>query len=214
MAEAIDAELYNGQFICLVGRNGSGKSTLLRTLAVLQPFLDGSIQLNNKDIQQYSAEELSKHIGIVLTHPLNLQHTTVRQLVAYGRLPYTGFLGRLKDEDYKVADFAIEAVGISNLKDRNISTLSDGERQKAMIAKSIAQGTELLLLDEPSAFLDYPSKSGLMDLLKKLSKEFGKCIILSTHDIQLATAYADCIWHIKGKRLHQYKNCDFSLSDL
>lgn len=196
VASAIDAELSVGEFCCLLGRNGTGKSTLLKTIAGLQPPLSGQIIR-------------PEHIGLVLTQVPNLQNTTTRQMVAFGRLGTTDWLGRLRNEDYEAADLAIRMVGIEDLADRLFGTLSDGERQKTMIARAIAQASPLLLLDEPSAFLDYPSRRELMRLLGQLAHEQNKAILLSTHDVELALESADSIWLMKEKALHRIAPQDF-----
>ena len=183
---AIDAALPCGTFCCLLGRNGSGKSTLLRTIAGLQPPLSGDLGVQTSD-----------PMAIVLTQVPDLRQTKVREMVAYGRLRHTGFLGRLRDRDYTAADRAIALVGLSPLSDRRLDSLSDGERQKTMIARALAQETPYLLLDEPSAFLDYPSRHSLMELLQTLAHEQQKAILLSTHDVELAIAYADILWVLR-----------------
>ena len=199
----INGSLMPGQFVCLIGRNGTGKSTLLKTLARLQQPLAGSISIDERDLNTFSPSELAKTIGLVLTQMPELTNTTLRELVAYGRLPYTSWLGTLRDEDLREADLAIQQLGISHLADRKISDLSDGEKQKAMIARSLAQGTDYLLLDEPSAFLDYESKQELMSLLIHLAHDHHKAILLSTHDLDLVHRHADIIWQIKDGALHQ-----------
>ena len=198
---SIDAELSAGCFCCLLGRNGTGKSTLLRTVAGLQPPLGGILHRPDS-------------VGIVLTLVPDLQHTSVREMVAYGRLGHTGFLGRLHDEDYQQAAEPIRLVGISDIAHRLLNTLSDGEKQKTMIARAIAQQTPLLLLDEPSAFLDYPSRRELMRLLQHLAHQHGKTILLSTHDVELAAASADILWIIKDKRLFKKNPQDFHPEEL
>lgn len=197
VVSAIDAELSIGTFCCLLGRNGSGKSTLLRTIARLQPPLSGQVIC-------------SEHVGIVLTQVPELQHTTVRQMIAFGRLGTTDWLGRLRQEDYDAADEAIRTVGIQPLADRLLGTLSDGEKQKTMIARAIAQASPLLLLDEPSAFLDYPSRHELMQVLQRLAHQQGKTILLSTHDVELALTHADHLWLLKEGHLQQFAPQDFS----
>lgn len=197
VVSAIDAELSIGTFCCLLGRNGSGKSTLLRTIARLQPPLSGQVIC-------------PEHVGIVLTQVPELQHTTVRQMIAFGRLGTTDWLGRLRQEDYDAADEAIRTVGIQPLADRLLGTLSDGEKQKTMIARAIAQASPLLLLDEPSAFLDYPSRHELMQVLQRLAHEQGKTILLSTHDVELALTHADHLWLLKEGHLQQFAPQDFS----
>lgn len=187
ITEAIDAELCLGTFVCLIGRNGTGKSTLLRTLADLQKPLDGSFSNEN--------------CAIVLTKTPELQNTTVFEMVAYGRLRYTGLLGSLNKADLHVVQEAITAMGIVNLSQRNFATLSDGERQKVMIARALAQGTDYILLDEPSAFLDYPSKVELMESLRTLAHSQHKGVLLSTHDLELAVRFADILWELNPQPL-------------
>lgn len=202
IALAIEAELCRGQFTCLLGRNGSGKSTLLRTLAGLQSPLAGRITSNSSNFSNLSnPSSLPFSTSLVTPHCPDLQHTTVRELVAYGRLPYTGMLGQLSSADKEAAEEAIQQVGIQHLADHYIHLLSDGERQKALIARSLAQGAPILLLDEPSAFLDYPSRRQLMELLVDLSHHQGKTVLLSTHDVELATQYADQLWIIQEHQL-------------
>ena len=199
----IDAELVPGAFVCLTGRNGTGKSTLLKTLAGLLPALSGRIELDGNDLRDYSAGALAKKIGLVLTHVPELPNTTLREMVVYGRLPYATWLGKRSDEDWAAADAAIRTLGIGQLAHRRINELSDGERQKTMIARALAQGTDYLLLDEPSAFLDYESKQELMSLLVRLAHEEHKAILLSSHDLELVRQYADEIWNIRDGRLNQ-----------
>lgn len=219
IVSAIEAELVRGQFTCLLGRNGSGKSTLLRTLAGLQPPLSGSLTTSpvNNLIPSHPHFLSPSHpnaISLVIPHCPDLQHTTVRELVSYGRLPYTDLFGRLSATDLAVTDQAISQVGIQDLADRPIHTLSDGERQKALIARALAQGTPTLLLDEPSAFLDYPSRRQLMQLLLHLAHQESKTILLSTHDVELAIHYADRLWIIQGHTLIEKAPQDFHPDEL
>lgn len=220
VVSAIEAEFACGQFICLLGRNGSGKSTLLRTLAGLQKPLSGSISLSNPPStlhithSTFHSTHYSFHTTLVTPHCPDLQHTTVSELVAYGRLPHTGIFGKLSAIDHQAADEAIEKVGIKALSDRLIHTLSDGERQKALLARALAQGSPTLLLDEPSAFLDYPSRRQLMQLLVALAHDEGKAILLSTHDVELATQYADWLWVIHDHSLFQKSPKEFNPEEL
>ena len=171
VAEGIDAAIRSGELTCLLGANGVGKSTLLRTLSAFQPKLGGEIMIAGKEIEAYTDKELSQTIGVVLTEKPDIRNMTVRELVALGRSPYTGFWGTLHDEDWQVVDEAIDAVRISSLRERMVHTLSDGERQKVMIAKALAQQTPVIFLDEPTAFLDFPSKVEMMQLLRRLARE-------------------------------------------
>ena len=194
VAKGITSSLFSGELTCLIGPNGVGKSTLLRTICAFQEKLGGSIFIDGKELEDYPDKELSKKIGVVLTHRPQIQNMTVKELVALGRSPYTGFWGRLEEEDKKIVAESISLIGIDSLKDRMIQNLSDGERQKVMIAKAIAQQTPIICLDEPTAFLDFPSKIETMQLLKKLAKENGKTIFLSTHDLELTLQLSDRIW--------------------
>lgn len=194
VASDINATLPQGQLTCLLGPNGAGKSTLLRTLAAFQPPLAGEILLEGRPLTSYTTQELATRIGIVLTERPNIQGMTVAELVAMGRSPYTGFWGQLHDDDLAQVEEAIRLVGIENLRRRNVNTLSDGERQKVMIAKTLAQQTPIILLDEPTAFLDYPSKVEVLLLLRRLAHQMNKTIFLSTHDLELALQTADNLW--------------------
>ena len=190
----VNATINGGELTCLLGPNGAGKSTLLRTLSAFMPPINGEIIILGKNLSDYSDKELSKTIGVVLTEKTDLRNMTVEDLVGLGRSPYTGFWGTLHLQDHDIVDKAIQMVGIGPLKDRMIQTLSDGERQKVMIAKALAQETPVIFLDEPTAFLDYPSKVELMQLLHNLSRTTGKTIFRSTHDLELALQIADTVW--------------------
>jgi len=194
VATNINASIRRGELTCLLGANGVGKSTLLRTLSAFQPKLAGEIFIDGREIGQYTAQELSRLIGVVLTEKPELRNMTVEELVCVGRSPYTGFWGNYSDEDRRIASEAMLQVGIGELRDRLVETLSDGERQKVMIAKALAQQTPVIYLDEPTAFLDFPSKVEVMLLLRRICQESRKIIFLSTHDLELALQIADCIW--------------------
>jgi len=150
--------------------------------------------VNKKDVSSFTDKELSKMIGVVLTEKPDIRNMTVRELVALGRSPYTGFWGTCSKEDLSIVDESIDMVGISPLARRPVHTLSDGERQKVMIAKALAQQTPVIFLDEPTAFLDYPSKVEVLLLLRRICQQAGKTILLSTHDVELALQLADIIW--------------------
>ena len=194
VAENISGSILSGQLTCLLGPNGVGKSTLLRTLSAFQPKIDGSILIVGKEIATFSDKELSRLIGVVLTEKPDVRNMTVRELVCLGRSPYTGFWGTYSKEDLCVVDESIALVGIEALSQRMVHTLSDGERQKVMIAKALAQQTPVIFLDEPTAFLDYPSKVEMMQTLHHLSRTADKTIFLSTHDLELALQIADTVW--------------------
>ncbi len=197
----LSAELRGGTLACLVGRNGCGKSTLLRTVAGLQPPLRGEVLLEGQPLTSIAPVDLARRVGVVTTARPELPQTTVRDLVLYGRLPYTGALGRPTHLDRQAAERALSQTEIQNLADRRLSTLSDGEHQKAMIAKTLAQGTDIILLDEPSAFLDYAGRRALMHLLQRLAHEEGKAILLSTHDVELVPRFADEVWWMDRQQI-------------
>lgn len=192
-------ELYKGELVCLLGANGAGKSTLLRTIAVSQPLLSGKILLQGTDITSYKEKDLSKIIGLVLTDRTSVGGLTVRELVELGRYPYTGFFGQLNRNDKKIVNQAIEDVGMTHKEGSYISELSDGERQKAMIAKSLAQECPIILLDEPTAFLDIKSGIEVISLLHQLAMSHHKTILLSTHSVDLALHLADRLWLLSRK---------------
>lgn len=210
VAEGLNTSLRSGELTCLIGSNGVGKSTLLRTLAGFQPMLAGSITLNDDDgsesitlsTQKLSAAEqrkLARLVSVVLTHHGELTNMTVRELVAMGRSPYTGFWGRLSPDDERIVTDAMAIVGITALAERMVTTLSDGERQKCMIAKALAQQTPVILLDEPTAFLDFNAKVTVMRELRSLAHEYGKTIFLSTHDVDIALQTADRLWLMRNE---------------
>ena len=198
VAEGIYAAIRRGELTCLLGANGVGKSTLLRTLSAFQPKLDGEVFIEGREIETFTDKELSRVIGVVLTEKPDIRNMSVRELVALGRSPYTGFWGTLHEDDWQIVDDAISVIGIDKLSSRMIHTLSDGERQKVMIAKALAQQTPVIYLDEPTAFLDFPSKVEMMQLLRKLAREQRKTIFLSTHDFELALQVADTLWLMEG----------------
>ena len=193
----INLELRSGQLACLIGENGIGKSTLLKTLTGFLPKLKGSLLLGNRDIESFSQRELARQVSIVLTQKPDVQNLTIEEIIGLGRSPYTGFFGRLRAEDRKVVDDAISTMGIEKLRGRMIQTLSDGERQKVMIAKALAQETPIILLDEPTAFLDFPSKAETFQSLQRMAHERDKLILLSTHDLELAVRFADSLLEVK-----------------
>ena len=202
VAEDINGTICSRELTCLLGANGVGKSTLLRTLSAFQPKIQGEIMIGGRDLSDWTDKELSRLIGVVLTEKPDVRNMTVRELVSLGRSPYTGFWGTYSKEDLQIVDEAISLVGIDLLSRRMVHTLSDGERQKVMIAKALAQQTPVIYLDEPTAFLDYPSKVEVLQLLRRISREAGKTIFLSTHDVELALQLADIVWLMtRGERM-------------
>ena len=193
VARKIDMSLERGELVCLLGPNGAGKSTLIRTLAGLQPPLDGRVYLMGKALADLSATEVARTLGVVLTDRIGVGIVSARDLVALGRYPHTNWIGRLTDEDERAVSWALRAAGAVHLAHRNVAELSDGERQKVMIARALAQRPALLILDEPTAFLDLPRRVEIMASLRNLARATGKAILLSTHDLDLALRCADRI---------------------
>lgn len=192
----INVSLNEGDIIALIGPNGAGKSTLFKTFSTHIKPLGGKIELFGKDLMSYSPKERAKMLGIVLTERPDDMFLKVFDVVAASRYPYTGMFGKLSENDEKEIKVSLELVGVNQLIDRVFNTLSDGEKQKVMIAKAIAQNTPIIMLDEPTAFLDYPSKIELFSLLKKLAKEQKKAILFSSHDLELLLRYTDNLWII------------------
>ncbi len=199
VAEAINQNLHEGEITCLLGRNGAGKSTLIRTISGFQPPLSGEILINGKNLYKLSENERAQSVGVVLTDRTNAGGITVFDLIALGRHPHTGFFGGLKEKDKAEIQASMEKVGIVEKSDAYVSELSDGERQKAMIAKALAQECPIILLDEPTAFLDINSRIETMELLRNLTKKEKKCVLLSTHDVESAVRMADNFWLMAKK---------------
>jgi len=192
----LTASARSGELIAVIGRNGIGKSTLLRTLAGLQPPLGGEILYNGKNLHEYSRNDLAQAVGYISTEIVKVNSMRVYDLVALGRFPYTNWLGRNDENDKAIIVDAIEKTGLSGLTNRFITELSDGERQKAMIARILAQDTGIMVMDEPTAFLDIRSKFEILHLMHILSQKSNKTIIFSTHDLNVAMSQADKIWLI------------------
>lgn len=195
----LTAALSSGELTCLLGPNGAGKSTLLRTLSGFLMPLKGTITIDGKELRTYPQAELSKKVSVVLTEKPETTSMTVEQLVALGRSPYTGFWGRLSGHDEKVIRHSMEVAHVYEMRERLVSTLSDGERQKVMIAKALAQETPIIFLDEPTAFMDFQSKVETMLLLKKVARRENKTVFQSTHDVNMALQLADKIWLVDKK---------------
>ncbi|HNV49323.1 MAG: ABC transporter ATP-binding protein [Bacteroidales bacterium] len=190
----INLELNLGEFVCMIGPNGAGKSTLIRTISGLQKPLKGNILLDNRNIYQTPPAFLARLISVALTAMVEISNASVYDMVAYGRSPYTNFFGKLSKHDHVIIEKSLESAGIAHLASRKFDTLSDGERQKVLIAKSLAQETPFIFLDEPTAFLDFPGKVEIMQLLREAAWIHGKSILLITHDINLAIQFADRLW--------------------
>ena len=196
----LDIKLYPGELTCLLGANGAGKSTLLRTLSGAQPPLSGDVCVNGKPLKEIGRHTLSQTIGVVLTDKTAIGGLTVREVVALGRQPHTGFFGILSSHDKQVVEESLSACGIDDKATRYMASLSDGERQKVMIAKALAQECPIVLLDEPTAFLDIVSRIEVMSLLHRIASEHHRAILLSTHDIEQALVLSDRLWLLSRER--------------
>lgn len=203
VVEDISLSLPCGRLVCLLGPNGAGKSTLLRTLCGFQPPIEGTVTISGSDITAMSAAEVARLVSVVLTDRPLTSSLTAAEMVGMGRAPYTGFWGRLSDDDRRLVSEAMQTVGIAPLATRRMGQLSDGELQKVMIAKALAQHTPVIVLDEPTAFLDYPSKVAVMKTLARLAHDEGKTILMSTHDLELAAQLGDELIEIENKHIRK-----------
>lgn len=198
VAAGVSVTLRAGELACLIGPNGAGKSTLMRTLAGMQPALGGRVLLGGDDVATLDVRTLARRLSVVLTERVDAGNLSAYGLVALGRHPYTDWTGHLRPHDEQIVRWAIETVGARSLAARPVGELSDGERQKIMIARALAQEPLVMLLDEPTAYLDLPNRVEVMRVLRHLSRTTGRAILLSTHDLDLALRRADTIWLMPG----------------
>ncbi len=194
LLEHCELEITTGKLICLLGANGVGKSTLIRTLAGLQPKIEGEILIKGKEVSSFSPKELARNMSLVLTDPIQGGNLSVLELVQMGRYPHTNWSGKLTNNDHEKVNYAMEQCGIHYISDANIFEISDGQLQKALIARALAQDGEIMLLDEPTVHLDANNRFIVMQLLKKLVVETGKSILISTHQVEMALGMADELW--------------------
>jgi len=200
---ALNAVANRGELVAVIGKNGIGKSTLLRTITGLQPLLGGDLAINGKNIKEYSRIRLSENIGYISTEIVKVTNMKVYDLVSMGRFPYTNWLGRIKSSDEIIINDAILKAGMMDFKERPVTELSDGERQRAMIAMVLAQDAAIMVMDEPTAFLDISSRFEIMHLMHELAHDRNKTIIFSTHDLSTAVLQADKIWLLKEAGLFE-----------
>ena len=199
MQSDLNLKLQAGELVCLIGPNGTGKSTLLRTLAGLQKPLEGKIKIDNNELEKLSQHAKAMLIALVLTDKIDIDNATVLDIVSFGRHPYSNWWGNTTEEDEQKVLESIEMVHLTHKKEVSLSELSDGERQRVMIAKALAQDTPIIMLDEPTAHLDLPNRVEIMLLLHKLAHKTNKAIILSTHELDMALQAADRIWLITNE---------------
>lgn len=209
----IDLDIAQGEVISILGVNGIGKSTLMRTLAGMQPPLSGTVSLEGKDLATLSRQDRAQKIAVLLTERLAIGALSVQRLVELGLYPHVGWTGALTDADRHSAAEALAAVGAEHLARRDINELSDGERQRVMIARALAQRPAVLLLDEPAAFLDVVARVEMMAMLGELARDRGVAVVLSSHDLELSLRTADTIWLIQRDGLLRAGAPDALLSD-
>ena len=202
ISKGINIEIAEGDLVGIVGPNGVGKSTLLRTLARMQPELMGNITINGKDLYSLSALHFANLLSVVLTEPPVSKNLTVIELVSLGRQPYTNWIGSLASKDEEMISYALSATDTSKLSQKKCFELSDGQLQRVMIARALAQDTPIILLDEPTTHLDMYHRAYILKLLKKLTVEFQKTILFSTHEIDLAIQLSDKIWVMTSEENH------------
>lgn len=203
-----------GELIALIGENGAGKSSLLRTIVKLQKPLSGKISLDDKNINTYLSSRFARRVAFVSTEPVQASYLKVFDLICLGRFPHTNWFGHLDQEDYLKINEAIELMGMQKFVDKNLNQLSDGERQRAMIARTLAQDTDLIVLDEPTAFLDLPNKYEIVHALGSLCRKKNKTILFSTHDLNIALRQADKIWMLAGKQIFEGAPEDLVLNNM
>ncbi|MEP3390553.1 MAG: ABC transporter ATP-binding protein [Reichenbachiella sp.] len=194
IAKNINLTLGGGQLVCLLGQNGVGKSTLLRTLSNLQEPLAGRIKVDAKDINSLDRRELATKLGIITTEKIGMSNMTARELVALGRYPYTNWIGQESAEDTRIIEEAISRCRINYIENSKLSAISDGQFQKAMVARVLAQDTDIILMDEPTAHLDVVNRVEMFQLLQSIKNETGKSILISTHELDLSMQFADELW--------------------
>lgn len=201
IAKGINLSLNSGSFTCLLGKNGIGKSTLLRTISNVQPPISGNVHIKGKALEKFTIDELARQLSVVLTEKLPENNLTVFELIALGRQPYTNWLGKLTDSDIEQVKQAMSFTHITHLADKKYYELSDGQLQRVLISRALAQDTDIIILDEPTAHLDVQHKMETFLLLKKLSEKLGKTIIVSTHEIHLAIESSDELWLMTEEKL-------------
>lgn len=198
--QGLNLTLKQGELTCLLGPNGAGKSTLIRALTGIQKPLSGEVRLQDRLIQDYSQKAIAHQLSLVLTDRIGTGNLTVYALVSLGRFPYTSWMGSLNERDKKLIHWALEVTGTLSFANRHIGELSDGEKQKVMIARALVQDTGIVILDEPTAHLDSPNRIEIFHLLRELTAETGKTILISTHEIDMAIEHSDKMWLITPEK--------------
>lgn len=213
LLEDVNVTVSDGRLTALLGRNGAGKSTLLRAIAGLNPGYTGHIIVNGKDIRDMRPMDLARSLSFVTTERTRISNLTCRDVVAIGRAPYTNWIGKMQEADREIVDRSLQLVGMSDYASRTMDTMSDGECQRIMIARALAQSTPVILLDEPTSFLDLPNRYELCTLLARLAHDEGKCIFFSTHELDIALNIADDIALIDTPTLRLLPSAEMASSD-
>lgn len=214
LLEGVSTTFRRGELTALIGRNGTGKSTLLRALVGLGEVSSGVIRLGGDPLPSIAPEALARRIAFVTTERVRIANLRCRDVVALGRAPYTNWIGRMQEEDRAAVEEALQRVGMEAYADRTMDRMSDGECQRVMIARALAQATPIILLDEPTSFLDLPSRYELGGLLRRLAHEEQKCILFSTHELEIATRLCDTIALVDTPRLHHLPTDEMQRSGL
>ncbi|MCD7829528.1 MAG: ABC transporter ATP-binding protein, partial [Clostridiales bacterium] len=204
LIHGINITLQKGQILTLIGPNGAGKSTILKSITRQLRSISGSVYVQGRAVHRWSARELASHLAVVLTDRVDPELMTCRELVALGRYPHTNAVGKLTAEDRRKVDEALALVGGEELAEQEFSTLSDGQKQRMLLARAICQDTEIIVLDEPTAYLDIRYKVELLDVLRRLAREKGTTILLSLHEIDLAYKVSDQLVCVKGDTISRY----------
>lgn len=208
----VNAVIPSGGLTALIGRNGAGKSTLLRAVAGLTPSYEGEIVVDGKALRDMSPQERAKTIAFVNTERVRVANLRCRDVVGMGRAPFTDWMGQMSSEDQMIVTQSLEAVGMLPYADRTLDSMSDGECQRVMIARALAQTTPVVLLDEPTSFLDLPNRYELCSLLRRLAHKEGKTIMFSTHELDIALRICDSIALIDSPHLHCLPACEMARS--
>ena len=214
LIEGAKTTFSSGSLTALIGRNGTGKSTLLRALAGLGEVRRGTIRLCGDPLEEIRPEELARRIAFVATERIRIANLRCRDVVALGRAPYTNWIGRMQEQDREAVEQALVQVGMADYADRTLDRMSDGECQRILIARALAQATPIILLDEPTSFLDLPNRYELVRLLRRLAHEEKKCILFSTHELEIATALCDTIALVDTPHLHHLQTEEMQQSGL
>ena len=214
LLEGVTTRFEAGTLTALIGRNGAGKSTLLRALAGLEPLQAGAITIEGTPIAELDGAEAARRVAFVATDKVRIANLPCEDLVALGRAPYTNWIGRMQEEDRRIVEHALEAVGMASFADRTMDRMSDGECQRVMIARALAQQTPIILLDEPTSFLDLPNRYELCRLLGRLAHEEQKCILFSTHELDIARTLCDSIALVDTPTLHHLPTEEMTRSGL